>query len=185
MTEENNNRINLALLLPLGLLIIEIIAVVVLLGSGYEISEFLFIFLSFLALFLIYQISRQVWVGRQMKKAIAGMEKAKGLIDTKKPLEAIKQWKKILLNLPQEEYLDVLTRMEKIYDSQEMTKAVQQIRAIQSESIEFFQMTKVAKNLTQKDRRKWQTQAFELQKMIRALPVKKGQDLSDVKPDEQ
>lgn len=184
MKEKNNNRVNLALLLPLGLLIIEIIVVVVLLGSGYEISEFLFIFLIFLALFLLYQISRQLWIGWQMKKAIAGLERAEELADSGKPLEAIKQWKQILLNLPQEKYLDVLHRMEETYDTQDMTKAVQQVRAIQSESIEFFEMTKVAKNFTPQDRRKWQARAYELQKMIKALPVKKGQDLSDVKPDE-
>jgi len=184
MAEKNENEINLPLLLPLGLLILEMIVFIVLLGTGYDISGFVFIFLVFLGLFLIYQISRQLWVRWRIKKGIVGLKQAEELLEAGKPLEAIKQWKKILLNLPNEQYLDVLTQMENTYEFLKMDKAVQQVRAIQSESIEFFEMTKIAKSFTPKDRRKWQTKVFKLHNMIQALPVKKGQSLEDVKPKE-
>jgi hypothetical protein len=184
MTDEQKNRINLPLLLPLGLLILEIIAVIVLLATGYEISGFVFYSLVFVAFFLISQISHQLWIAWQIKKGVDGIKRAEELLHDGKPLEAIKLWKKALLNLPRDKYLVVLTQMEKAYQSQEMDKAVQQIRAIQTESIEFFNMTEIAKSLTPKDRLRWRTKAFTLHKSIQALPVKKDRDLENVKPEE-
>ncbi|MDY6867258.1 MAG: hypothetical protein SVT56_05045 [Chloroflexota bacterium] len=182
--QKKKTKINLPLLLPLGLLIIEIIVAIVLLGSGYEISGVVLTLLIFLAVFLIYQVSRQLWMRWQVKKGVAGMHKAEELIEAGEPLEAVKQWKKILLKLPRDKYLDVLTKMEMTYEDLDMGKAVQQVKAIQSESIDFFEMTKVADKFTSKDRRKWQTKAFQLHKMVQALPVRKGQDLEDVKAEE-
>ncbi len=184
MAEENKIQRNLSLILPLGLLVVEVIVVVVLLGSGYQITEFLFVFLILMGLFLIYQISLQLWLGRQLKKAMTGLEKAELLIESEKPLEAIEQWKRVLLSLPKEKYLDVLVKMEQAYESQNMVAANQQVRLIQSKSIEFFEMTSVAKNLSPDDRRKWQAEAVELKEMIRTLPVEQGQDLSVEKSQE-
>jgi hypothetical protein len=185
MSVEKNKTINLPLLLPLGLLILEIVAVIVLLGSGYEIPGLLFILLFFLGIFLIYQIYRQLWAKYQMKKAVTAMKNAQESVNAGKPMEAIEQWKRILPNLPREQYLDTLIKMERAYESQDMDNAVQQVRAVQSESIEFFEMSKVAQQFTPKDRRKWQAKAFKLQKMISALPVEKEQDLGDIEPETQ
>ncbi len=182
--QKKKNDLNLPLLIPLGLLILEIIVVIVLLGTGYEISGFVLVLLIFLAVFLTYQAARQFWMRLQVKKGISGMQQAEDLMESGETLEAIKQWKKILLKLPRDKYLDVLTQMENAYKELDMEKAVQQVRAIQSESIEFFEMTKVATKFTSKDRRNWQSKAFELHKMVQALPVEKGQDLEDVTPEE-
>ena len=180
MTENNKKRLNLPFILPLLLLIVEIVVVLVLQGTGYEISDFSYVFLLFLGFFLIYQITRQFWMEWRIKKAMLGLKIAEELTAADKPMEAIKQWKAILLNLPEEYYLDTLSKIEEVYESQNMTKAVQQIKNIQSESIEFFELTRTAQRITLEKRGEWQSRVFELHKMIESLPVEKEQDLNKI-----
>ena len=72
MTEENKKRIDMSLVLPIGLILIEVIAVIGLMGFFYEISEFLSAFLIFLGIFLVLQIAQQLLLKQQIKKAARG-----------------------------------------------------------------------------------------------------------------
>ena len=162
------------------MLLIEIVVIVIFLVSGYEITPFLLYFLIFLGIFLIYQIVRQVQFSWQSKRAAKEVEIAESLVKAGKPMEAIKKWKEVLLKLPKNQYLATLSKMEKTYENQEMKEAVQQVKAISSESIEFFEMTRQINRVSPQDRRRWQARAFELKNMIQALPEEKGQDLSDL-----
>ena len=170
MTDQQNPKINTALLLPIGLLILEVIAVLVLITTGYEITTSLTIFLIFLGFFLLYQIVRQVIVLVRVRGAVAKMADAKRLADSGKPLEAIKAWKKLLLNLPKEDYLQVLSLVKETYQALEMHRAVQKVKTIQNKSDDFFEMLKNADRYAKEDRRQFQSQAMELRQMIKSLP---------------
>lgn len=184
MTDQNKKRPKLSLLLPLGLLVVEVIAILVLLLTGFEITQTLIYFFVLLGIFLIWQVSRQLITKWRVKQAIKKAREAESIVESGRPMEAMKIWKKFLLSLPRDEYLEILSKMENVYKNQEMDEAVQQVKAIHSESLEFFEMTRNIKRITPKDRRKWQARAYELRKMISALPEKKGQSLSDVKPEQ-
>jgi len=180
MPEKKKNKIDLLLILPASLLLVEVIVVVVLLATGYEINQPSMFFLFLLALFLIFQIWRQLSSRLRVKRALSKIDDVKALIDSERPFETIKLLKDLLLKLPQTEYLDALTMLEELYRDNEMDAAVQQVKAIRSESLNFFEMTKNLKKATGKDRRDWQTRAFKLQKMVKALPTEPDQDLSDI-----
>jgi len=184
MTDQNKKGPNLTLLLPLGLLLVEVIAIVVLLLTGFEINQTLIFFLALLGIFLLWQVGRQFFTQWRVKQAIKKASEADSIAEAGRPMEAMKIWKKLLLSLPRDKYLQTLANMEKVYKDQEMEEAVQQVKAIHSESLEFFDMTQNIKRITPKDRRKWQARAYELRKMISALPEEKGQSLSDVKPEQ-
>lgn len=184
MTNQNKNRANLSLLLPLGLLLVEVIAIVVLLLSGFEINQTLTFFFVLLGIFLLWQVGRQLITQWRVKQAIKKTSEADSIALSGRPMDAMKIWKKLLLSLPRDKYLETLSKMENVYKDEEMEEAVQQVKAIHSESLEFFDMTRNIKRITAKDRRKWQARAYELRKMISALPEKKGQSLSDVKPEQ-
>ena len=183
MRQENIKQLNLSLLLPVGLLLLEIVAVIVLIASGYKITEFLLTFFILLGVFLIFQITRQLFTTWRVKRAVKQINAADELADSDQPLEAIKIYKNNLLSLPRERFLNVLFKMQRIYEEQNMIAAIQQVKAIHSESIEFFEMTQNIKRASYKDRRNWQARAIELRNMIKSLPVEKGQSLSDTKPD--
>lgn len=183
MTDQNQKRPNLSLLLPLGLLVVEVIAILVLLLTGFEITQSLIFFFVLLGIFLLWQVGRQLLTEWRVKQAIIRAREAESIAESGRPMEAMKIWKNLLLSLPREKYLETLSKMEKTYKDQEMDDAIQQVKAIHSESLEFFDMTQNTKRITPKDRRKWQARAYELRKMISALPEKKGQSLSDVKPE--
>lgn len=181
MTQENKKQHNLSLLLPAGLLLLEIVAVIVLLASGYEITEFLLTFFILLGLFLLFQVARQLFTTWRVNRSFKRINAADEFAESGQPLEAIKIYKKNLLSLPKEKFLNVLFKMRRIYEEQNMVEAVQQVKAIHSESLEFFEMTKNRKRASYNDRRNWQARAIELRNMIKALPIEKGQDLSDVR----
>ena len=184
MTDQNKKRPNLSLLLPLGLLLVEVIAILVLLLTGTEITQSLIYFFVLLGIFLFWQVGRQLLTEWRVKQAINKAREADSIAKSGRPMAAMKIWKKILLSLPRDKYLDTLSKMEDTYKDQGMKEAIQQVRAIHSESVEFFNMTQNIKRITPKDRRNWQARAYELRNMISALPEEKGQSLSDVKPEE-
>lgn len=184
MIDKNKKRPNLALLLPLGLLVVEAIAILVLLLTDTEITQSLIYFFVLLGIFLLWQVGRQLLTEWRVKQAINKARQAESIAESGRPMEAVKIWKKVLLSLPRDKYLEVLANMEQAYKNEEMEAAIQQVKAIHSESIEFFNMTQNIKRITPKDRRNWQARAYELRKMISALPEEKGQSLSDVQPEE-
>jgi hypothetical protein len=176
---ENKKRVNLQLILPIFLLVVEIVVVIVLLVSGYKFTSYLPFFLILLGVFLANQIIRQGTIAWKVKKAVSEVSSGDSLVEEGKPMEAIKIWKNALMELPKDLYLSTLVKMEKIFEDQDMIAAVQQVRAIQAESNRFFTMTQEAKRATPKDRQQWQAKAYELRNMIKALPEEKGQDVED------
>ena len=179
MTNNKKRRINWPLILPAGLLLIESIIVVVLLATGYEIDPLMMFFFILLAAFLAFQISRQLLTRIHVRRAVGKIDDAKALINNGQPYKAISLLKELLLRLPRDKYLDVLTILEEAYADQNMNNAVQQIKAICSESLNFFEMTKNPQKATAKDRKDWQARALGLRKMIKALPTEPDQDLSE------
>lgn len=179
MSEKEQKQFNMLLVLPAGLLLLEGIIVIVLLALGYEINQSLLFFLVLLAAFLIFQIGRQLSTRLRVQKAIGKVEDGKAMVDSGHPFKAIKLWKNILLSLPRDKYLEVLTLLEKTYEEQSINAALQQVNAIRSESYNLFEKTKIPKNATAKDRKEWRTKALEIKSMIKALPTEPNQDLSD------
>lgn len=179
MTEKYKKNINLQLLLPISLLILQVIAIAGLLTAGFIITPFMLSFFIIVSLFLIYRITPQLLVMWRVKQAMMKITNAENLAKLGKPMRAIKIWKKSLINLPKDKYLEVLEMIKQTYQEQNMTEAVQQVNAIQSKSAGFFKKIKISKQATRRDQRDWQSRAFELQKMINALPVEEGSDLSD------
>ena len=179
MAENKKRRIDWLLILPTGLLLIEGIIVVVLLATGYEINQTLMFFLILLAAFLIFQIWRHLSTRLRVQRSVARIDEGKELVDGGEPYKAISLWKELLLSLPRDKYLDVLNKLEETYGDQNMSAAVQQVKAIRSESLNFFEMTKNPQKATAKDRKDWQARAVELRKMIKALPTEPDQDLSE------
>lgn len=184
MNKENKKPLELNLILPLSLLILEAIIVIVLLATGYEITQFLLFFFILLGVFLVYQIGRHLAAKWRINQALTKIKEGQALADAGKQMEAIKLWKSLLFSLPQEHFIDVLQRMKAAYENRNMDEALQQIKAIQAESKDFFKMTRNLRKATPQDRRNWQARAFELQKMVNALPEEPGQDLSDTKPEQ-
>jgi hypothetical protein len=180
MAKNKKRRLDLPLLLPIGLLLLEIIVFVVLILTGFEITQYLLYFFIILGVYLIYQIARQVITRWRVAKAVRKAEEAQKLADSDQPLEAISIWKKSLLQLPRDNYLETLDRMKTVYESLEMTPAVQQVEAILAKSREFFEMPRNYRQMSREDRDNWRNKALELRKMIDKLPIKKGQDLSEI-----
>ncbi|MCB2210410.1 hypothetical protein KQH62_05910 [bacterium] len=170
MAKTDKNQTNWPLLLPVGLLVVEIIVVIVLLAMGYEITQYLFFFFVLLALFLLYQIGKQLVMNRRLKKMINEMVAAQELADSGQYLEAVKEWKRLLLLLPREAYLEVLNNLEDAYTQLEMPKAVSQVRTIHSESIEFFSATDEIQKMNMQERQELQKRSNQIRDMIRALP---------------
>ncbi len=183
MAQNNKRNLDLPLLLPLGLLLVEIIVVVVFLVTGIEITQYLLYFFIILGIYLLYQLSRQLLIRFRVAQAKRRQQEAADLAESGQPMEALKIWKKSLLQLPKDQYLETLARMKSVYEEQEMIKGAQQVQAILAKSRAFFDMPRNFKEMTAEDRRNWQNEAFELRNMINKLPVKKGQDLTDIKTD--
>jgi hypothetical protein len=173
MAENKKKQPNWPLLLPIGLLLVDIIVIVVMRIAGYGISQYLFFFFILLGIFLLYQIGKQLIALWRVQSAIGKLGDAQKLAESGQPMEAVKLWKKLLLSLPRDKYLEVLSLIEDTYKHENMSKAVQQVKAVYSESIEFFKMTKNVEQITAKDRRDWQARAYELRNMISVLPEEK------------
>ncbi len=173
MAQNKKKRIDLPLLLPLGLLLVEIIAIVVLLVIGFEITQYLLYFFIILAVYLIYQISRQLLTRTRVMRAIRQKEEGERLAEAGESIQAIQIWKKSILQLPQEQYIDTLEKMAEVYGVLNMTAAVQQTKAILQESRTFFEAQVDYQKMNPKERREWQGKAYQLREMINKLPTTK------------
>lgn len=170
MAENKKTQQNWPLLLPIGLLIVEGIVVAIMLLTGFTISQYLFYFFILLGVYLIYQIGKQLFILLRVNNAMKKFTEAKHLAETDKPFEAIKAWKRLLLQLPKEKYLEVLSLLEETYQKLGMAKAVQQTKNLHSESIEFFELTSQKEKPSNKERQTWQLRVNEIRKMIINLP---------------
>jgi len=185
LTENKFKRLNGSLLLPIGMLVMEGIVFLVLLATGYEISPLLRNFLLILGAFLVYQIGRQILILINMSKAVSQIDEGDQLVESGQPMRAIKLWKDSLIKLPRQQYQAVLSKLEATYQQENMRHAVQQVKAIRSESDALFSIANEAKRLTAKDRNDWQARSLKIRDMIQALPVEKGQSLSEAISEEK
>jgi len=179
MEEKKEKTLNLQLILPAILLTVELIAVALLVINGYEIASFLIYFFLFIAMFLVYQVSRQIAQMRMSKQALSALQAAETFINANAPMEAIKKWKTILLRLPKDLFLSTLSKMKNTYETENMLAAVAQVRDILNESNKFFEMTENLKQISMLSSREWQAKVFKLRDMINALPVNKEQSPTD------
>lgn len=170
MTNGEQKRINLHLVLPAGLLILLIIVFITLILAGFKISQFLFYFFLLMGFFLVYQLVRQLFTEWRVKQAIKKIDEADALVEAGRAMEGIKLWKSLLFSLPQDHYLEVLNKMQETYQAENMVEGVEQVKAIHAESRKFFSMSKSAQRGSPKDKQDWRTQAYELRTMIKALP---------------
>jgi len=183
MSEQSKLPLDLNLILPAALLILEVIAIIILVLTGYKITQFLLIFFILLGAFLVFQVGRQLFARWRIHQAVTKVKEGQMLADAGKNLRAVRLWKSLLFSLPEKGFFDVLQRIASAYKEEDMPEAVQQAHAIQAESRGFFEMTRNLRKATPKDRRNWKARALELQKMIKALPEKPGQDFTDTKPE--
>ncbi len=183
MTQEKNRLIDLKLILPASLLILEAVAVIVLVMTGYEITQFLLLIFILLGVFLIFQVVQQLAARWRIRQAMTKIKEGQALADAGENLRAIRLWKSLLFSLPEESYFDVLERMAAAYEQENMNEALLQVEAIQAESKGFFKRTRNLHQATPQDRQNWKARALELQKMIQALPEEPGQKLSDTQPE--
>jgi hypothetical protein len=173
MSDKPKSSPNWSLLMPVLLLLTECIAILVMRLMGYTITHNLLYFFIALGIFLIYRIGKYLIASWRVRNAIRQLNSVDKLIESGQPMEAIRQWKKLLLSLPQDKYLEVLSRMEKVYEQEEMPKAALEVKMVHSESIEFFEALSETNKNKLINRQDWQSRAIALRNMIRALPEEK------------
>lgn len=179
MDQKNKKQFNPTLIVPIGLLTLIVIVMVVFLIIGYEINTSIVFFFLLLSAFLVIQIIKQVKTRYQVKKAVKDIQKADELAMQGDSMSAIKAWKNLLLTLPKEQYLSVISKLEAAYQKENMDNAVEQTRAIKSKSLKFFNSVQNSKKVSSKDRQEWQTQVKEIRTMVTALPEEPEQSLED------
>jgi hypothetical protein len=179
MDQKNKKPFNPLLIVPIGLLSLIVIVMVVFFIIGYEITTSIVFFFLLLSAFLVMQIIKQVKTRYQVKKAVEDIQKADDLAVDGDIISAIKIWKNLLLTLPKEQYLSVISKLEAAYQKENMDNAVEQTRAIKSKSLKFFNAVQNNKKVSPKDRQEWQTQVKEIRTMVTALPEEPEQSLED------
>ncbi len=178
MSDKPKSQPNWSLLMPAILLLVECIALVALYQMGYTIPQNLrFAFLA-LGIFLLYRIARHLTTTLRVKTALRQLKSVDKLVESGQMMSAIKEWKKLLLSLPEEKYLEILNRMEKVYEQEEMSNAVKETKMVQAESIEFFEAISAANTGQRISRQDWHDKAISLRNMIRNLPEEKEKQVS-------
>lgn len=170
MAGKNNKKMNLPLLLPLAGLIIEIIAYLILRSYKVEISQSLAFFLVLIGGLLAYQIVMQIIQLVKVNAAVSKSEKVKALVDAGKGIEAIKEWKKNLLILPRDQYLETLDEVVNTYQKLDMPNGVKAAKDLIKNSHEFFDMVNNTEKATPEARQQWREKSNALRKMVQELP---------------
>lgn len=184
MEKEKRRPIHPNILFPGIMLLLEGAIIVGLLLLNYELTPILLFSFVLVAGMMLFRIVKHLRMEGQVLQAVHKLEEVDKLAASGKPMEAVLQWKYLLHNLPRVEYLQVLSKIEKVYEEQAMSAAVQQVKAIVAESKTFFEMTRDVKKVTAEDQRHWQAQATKLREMIDALPTHPGQTLEEAISDE-
>jgi hypothetical protein len=170
MAGKNKNRINLPLLLPVAGLVIEGIVFLILVSYNVEISQSLTFFLLLIASLLLYQVVMQIIQLVKVNTAIKKSNDAKQWAESGREMDAIKEWKKQLLILPRDKYLEILDDVVNTYQKLEMKNGVQKAEHLIKSSHEFFDMINSAKKATPTARQEWQEKSNDLRKMVNELP---------------
>ncbi|HCU57287.1 MAG TPA: hypothetical protein DF984_03515 [Anaerolineaceae bacterium] len=178
MADKSKLQPNWSLLMPAILLVIECIALIALHQLGYTIPQNLrYVFLA-LGIFLLFRIFRLLTATLRVKNALRQLKSVDKLVESGQLMTAIKEWKKLLLSLPEDKYLEILNSVEKVYEKEEMLDAVKETKMVQAESIEFFEAISAANNEKLISRQDWQNKAIALRNMIRDLPEEKEKQAS-------
>ena len=88
-------------------------------------------------------------------------------------MAAVKQSKKLLLNLPEDKYLEILSSMAMIYEREQMPEAANQARIVYAESVEFFNAISDKKQNKIINMQEWKNQVIAIRSMIQDLPEEK------------
>lgn len=170
MAGSKSRNMNLPLLLPLGGLLIEAIVVLILRSYNVELSQSLTFFLLLIGALLAYQVILQIIQLVKVNVAVNKSEKVKALVDAGKGIEAIKEWKKNLLILPRDQYLETLDEVVNTYQKLEMPNGVKAAKDLIKNSHEFFDMINSAEKATPEARQQWREKSNALRKMVMDLP---------------
>lgn len=178
MKKKTQIKVNVDIFLPAGILGIEIVVVSGLLIGGYQLPQLVSAFFVCAGVYCLYQIVRQLKTQFQVNQAITRIKDAEKLAADGHLLEAVRLWKSLLFRLPKEQFLSVLSKMKRTYLSLGMDKAVQQVKTIHSESMEFFIKIDKVDRPTKQDQQEWQERAYKLRNLIQNLPVEPLHDFS-------
>jgi len=170
MAGKKSRNMNLPLLLPLGGLLIEVVVYLILRSYNIEISQSLLFFLVLIGGLLVYQVVMQIIQLVKVNVAVNKSEKVKALVDAGKGIEAIREWKKNLLVLPRDQYLETLDEVVNTYQKLEMPNGVKAAQDLIKNSHEFFEMVNSAEKATPETRQQWREKSNALRKMVQDLP---------------
>ena len=170
MAGNKSRQMNLPLLLPLAGLIVELIVFVILRSYNITISPSMLFFFALIGLLLAYQIVLQIIQLVKVNMAVNKSQDVKATVEAGNGLEAIKIWKKNLLVLPRNQYLQTLDDVVNTYQKLEMTKGVKAAQDLIKNSHEFFDMVNSAEKATPEIRQQWRVKSNELRKMVQDLP---------------
>jgi hypothetical protein len=151
-------------------LAIEGIVYIILVSYNVEITQSLTLFLLLIAALLLYQVILQIIQLVKVNTAIKKSDDAKQWAESGREMDAIKEWKKQLLILPRDKYLEVLDEVVNTYQKLEMKNGVQKAQHLIKSSHEFFDMVNNAKKATPAVRQEWQEKSNDLRKMVKELP---------------
>ena len=170
MAGNKSRQMNLPLLLPLAGLIVELIVFVILRSYNVTISPSMLFFFALIGLLLAYQIVLQIIQLVKVNMAVNKSQEVKAMVEAGNGLEAIKIWKKNLLVLPRNQYLQTLDDVVNTYQKLEMPKGVKAAQDLIKNSHEFFDMVNSAEKATPEIRQQWRVKSNELRKMVQDLP---------------
>ena len=170
MAGNKSRQMNLPLLLPLAGLIVELIVFVILRSYNITISPSMLFFFALIGLLLAYQIVLQIIQLVKVNMAVNKSQDVKAMVEAGNGLEAIKIWKKNLLVLPRNQYLQTLDDVVNTYQKLEMPKGVKAAQDLIKNSHEFFDMVNSAEKATPEIRQQWRVKSNELRKMVQDLP---------------
>lgn len=170
MAGKKSRQMNLPLLLPIAGLVIEIIVYLILISYNVEISPSLMFFLLLIGGLLAYQVVLQIIQVIKINVAVNKSDNVKALVESGQGIEAIKVWKKNLLILPRDQYLETLNEVVNTYQKLDMPNGVKAAQDLIKNSHEFFDMVNNAEKATPEVRQEWRVKSNSLRQMVKDLP---------------
>jgi hypothetical protein len=158
------------LVFPAVLLILDISAIVILSFLGFSISPIFWGLSTSIGVFLMFQVTQQIWIRRRIRRTNAQLTQANLLTQKGEFIEAILVWKQTLLSLPTDHYLDILNHIQQAYLALDMPEAAQKTLEIKAESLTIFEMIKDIKRLSMQQRYALNQRILALRKSIQELP---------------
>lgn len=173
MSAQTKARLNWPLLMPAILLVFEVVAIITIRVMSYEITQLGHFFFIVIAIFLVFQFGKRLISFFRVRSAMRQLDAIDQLIESGQSLAAVKQCKRLLLNLPEDKYLEILSNMAKIYEREHMTEAANQARIVYAESVEFFNAISDDNQNKIFNMQDWKNQVITIRSMIQDLPEEK------------